>query len=138
MKFLIVETSPLSILIPLGPKKFASGSRFHSSLNVKDHVSQPYSTTGNNNNYLIFYMFLIDVFERSKCSFFLSCQKQEGRNTIGLKEKLIPAEVEDWIEGGSLIQSECNDVHFRNEDCTFCMFLSAITLQSQVTASFLT
>ena len=51
MQFLVVEPSPLSILIPLA-QIFASVSclnilRLRSSLNVRDHVSQPYSTTGN-------------------------------------------------------------------------------------------
>ena len=47
MKFLIVEISPLPILIPLGPKYSPQDPVFkylslHSSLNVRDHVSQPY------------------------------------------------------------------------------------------------
>ena len=49
MKFLIVEPSPFHILIPLGPKYSPQDHVFkylslHSSLNVRDHVSQPYST----------------------------------------------------------------------------------------------
>ena len=45
MKFLIVEPSPLPILIPLGPKysnqdPVLNTLSLHSSLNVRDHVSQ--------------------------------------------------------------------------------------------------
>ena len=52
MKFLIVEPSPLPFLIPLGPKyshqdPLSNTLSLDSSLNVRDHVSQPYSTTGN-------------------------------------------------------------------------------------------
>ena len=51
MKFLIVEFSLLPILIPLGPKyspqdAVSNALSLHSSLNVRTHVSQPYSTTG--------------------------------------------------------------------------------------------
>ena len=51
MKFLIVEPSPLSILISPGPKYslkilFSNTLSLDSSLNARDHVSQPYSTTG--------------------------------------------------------------------------------------------
>ena len=47
MKLLVVEPSPLPILIPLG-SKYSIGTLFsntlslRSSLNVRDHVSQPY------------------------------------------------------------------------------------------------
>ena len=52
MKFLVVEPSPHPILIHFGPKYspqllFSNTLRLHSSINVRDHVSQPYSTTGN-------------------------------------------------------------------------------------------
>ena len=63
MKFLIVEPSPLPILIPLGPIirlgiLFSNTLSLHSSLNVRDHISHPYSTTGNIivlNLYVIFF-----------------------------------------------------------------------------------
>ena len=47
MKFLIVELSPLPILIPLGPKYspqdlFSNSLSLDSSLNVRDHVSQQF------------------------------------------------------------------------------------------------
>ena len=52
--FLIVEPSPLLILTPLGSKYLPQDLIFkygtlslHSSLNVRDHVSQSYNTTGN-------------------------------------------------------------------------------------------
>ena len=52
IKFLIVEPSPFPILIPQGPDNylsilFSNTLNLHSSLIVRDHVSQPYSTTGN-------------------------------------------------------------------------------------------
>ena len=47
MKFLIVEPSPLPILIPLGPRiLFSNTLSLHPSLNVRDHASQPHSTAG--------------------------------------------------------------------------------------------
>jgi hypothetical protein len=54
MNFFIVEPSPLPILIPLCPIirlkiMFSNILSLHSSLNVRDHVSQPYSTTSNMN-----------------------------------------------------------------------------------------
>ena len=63
MKFLIVEPSPLPILIPLGPKiplriVFSNNLSLHSSLNVRDHVSQPYSTTGNS---IVLYILIIVI-----------------------------------------------------------------------------
>jgi hypothetical protein len=56
MKFLIVKKIP--ILIPLGPNilleiLFSYTLYLHSSFNVRDHVSQPYSTTG---DILLFYI----------------------------------------------------------------------------------
>ena len=52
MKFLIGEPSPLPILFFLIANNrlrilFSNTLSLHSSLNVRDHVSQPYSTTGN-------------------------------------------------------------------------------------------
>ena len=52
MKLLIVEPPPLPILIPLGSKyspqdQFSNTLSLGSSLNVRDHASKPYSTTGN-------------------------------------------------------------------------------------------
>jgi hypothetical protein len=53
IKFLIVESSLLPILIPLGPKYshqkilFSNIHILHSSLNIRDLVSQPYRTTSN-------------------------------------------------------------------------------------------
>ena len=49
MKFLIVEPSPLPIL--LGPNihlriLFSNTLSLDSSLNLRDHAAQPYSTTG--------------------------------------------------------------------------------------------
>jgi hypothetical protein len=51
MKFLIVEPSPLPIFIPniLLKILFSNNPSLRSSLNVRDHVSQPYSTTFNPN-----------------------------------------------------------------------------------------
>ena len=48
MKFIIMEPSPL-IIIPIEPKYLTQDSVFNtlslnSSFNVRDHVSQPYST----------------------------------------------------------------------------------------------
>ena len=66
MKFLTVESSPLPILIPLGPKYSPQDPVFkyvslHSSLNVGDYVSQPYSTTG---NFLVLYILIFQFLER--------------------------------------------------------------------------
>ena len=52
MKFLVVEPSLLPILILLGLKYslmilFSNTLSLDSSLNVRDHVSQPHSTAGN-------------------------------------------------------------------------------------------
>ena len=48
MKFLIVEPSPLPIPIPHHLRiLFSNTLSLYSSLNVRDYVSQPYSTTGN-------------------------------------------------------------------------------------------
>ena len=52
MKFLIVKPSPLPILMLLGPNirlrmLFLNTLSLHSSLNVRDHASYPYCTTGN-------------------------------------------------------------------------------------------
>jgi len=66
MKFLIVEPSPLPILIPLGPKysphdPVLNTLSLHSSLNVRDHVSQPYGTTG---NIIVLYILIFKFLER--------------------------------------------------------------------------
>ena len=50
MKFLFVEPSPLSIVIPLGSKYSSQDSvlntlSLYSSVNVRDHVSQLYDIT---------------------------------------------------------------------------------------------
>jgi hypothetical protein len=52
MKLLTVKLTPLPILIPLTHKYSPQGPvsnnlSLHSSLNVRDHVSQRYCTTGN-------------------------------------------------------------------------------------------
>ena len=65
--FLIVEPSTLPILIPLAPKYspqdlFSNTLSLHSSLNVRDHVSQPYSTTG---NIIVLYILIFKFLERS-------------------------------------------------------------------------
>jgi len=65
MKFLIVEPSPLPIL--LGPNirlriLFSNTLSLHSSLNVRDHVSQPYSTT---DNIIVLYILIFKFLERS-------------------------------------------------------------------------
>ena len=69
VKFLIVEPSPLPILIPLGPKYSPQDSVFKygtlsllCSLNVRDHASQPYSTTG---NIIVLYILILEFLERS-------------------------------------------------------------------------
>ena len=51
MKFFTMEHSPLPILSPIGHKThlrilFSNILSLRPSLNVKDYVSQPYSTTG--------------------------------------------------------------------------------------------
>ena len=67
MKFLIVEPSPLPILSLLGPNirlriLFSNTLSLDSSLNVRDHVSQPYSTTG---NIIVLYILIFKFLERS-------------------------------------------------------------------------
>ena len=65
---MIVETSPLPIRIPFGPKYAHQDPVFkypslHSSLNVRDHASQPYSTTG---NIIVLYILIFKFSERSR------------------------------------------------------------------------
>jgi hypothetical protein len=55
MNFLVVESPPFTILIPLGLNihlsiLFSKPLSLRFSLNVRDYVSGPYSTTGNNPN----------------------------------------------------------------------------------------
>ena len=48
MMFLDMKPSPLPVLIPLGPRNlFSNTLSLRPSLNVRDHASQPCSTTGN-------------------------------------------------------------------------------------------
>ena len=68
MKFLIVELSLLPIHIPFGPKYLPWDPVLNtlslcSSLNVRDHVSQPYSTTG---NITVLYILIFKFLERSR------------------------------------------------------------------------
>ena len=68
MKFLNVEPSPFPILIPLEPKHLPQDPVFkypglHLSLNVIDHVSQSYSTTG---NIIVLYILIFKCFERNR------------------------------------------------------------------------
>ena len=71
MNFLVVEPSPLPILIPLGPKcspqdPVSNTFNLRSFLNVRDHVSQPYSSDGN-----IFVLYiLLSYFNRKLSSRF--------------------------------------------------------------------
>ena len=63
MKFLLVEPSPLPIRILLGPNirlwiLFSSTLILHSSLNVRDHVSESHSTTGNIVLFILIFKFL--------------------------------------------------------------------------------
>ena len=68
MKFLIVQPSPLPILVSLDPKYSPRDPVFkalslHSSFNVRDHASQPYSTTG---NIIVLYISILKFLERSR------------------------------------------------------------------------
>ena len=42
---------------------FSNNLSLHSSLNVRDHISQPYSTTG---NIIVLYILIIKFLERSR------------------------------------------------------------------------
>ena len=63
----ITRTSQLPDLIPLKPNiclwiLFSNTLSLHSSLNVRDHVSQPYSTTGNT---IVLYILMFKFLQRS-------------------------------------------------------------------------
>ena len=65
--FLIVEPSVLPILIPLGPNirlrnLISNTLSLRSSLNVRDHVSQAYSTT---ENIIVLYILIKKFLEKS-------------------------------------------------------------------------
>ena len=68
MRFVIVEPTPLPILIPLGKKYspqdpvFFNTHSLDSSLNVRDHVLQPYNTTG---SIIVLYILIFKFIERS-------------------------------------------------------------------------
>ena len=68
MKFLVVESSPITILIPLEPKYSHRDPIFkylfslHSYLNVRDNVSQSYSTTS---NIIVLYILIFKFFRRN-------------------------------------------------------------------------
>ena len=65
MKFLIVEPSPLPILLDPNIRLrilFSNTLSLDSSLNVRDHVSQPHSTTGNT---IVLYILIFKFLERS-------------------------------------------------------------------------
>ena len=68
MKFLIVEPSPLPILIPLGPNiplriLFSNTLSLHSSLNTRNHVLQTYTTTS---NIVVLYLLIFKFLETSR------------------------------------------------------------------------
>ena len=65
MKFFIVEPSPYPILIPPGPNYSPQdpfSNTLYSCLNVRDHASQPYSTTGDS---IVLYILIFKSLERS-------------------------------------------------------------------------
>ena len=68
MKFLIVEPSPLTIRIPLGPIfrlriPFSNTFSLRYSLKVRNNASQPYSKTG---NVIVLYILIFKCLERSR------------------------------------------------------------------------
>jgi hypothetical protein len=68
INFRNVELSPLLILIPLGPKirlkiLFSNTLSLDSSLNERDHASQPYSTTC---NIIVLYILIFKFLERNQ------------------------------------------------------------------------
>ena len=92
MKFLIVEPSPFSIRIPFGPKYPPQHPVFkclsqHSSLNVRDHVSQTYSTTGNN---IVLYILILkdQVRESSTWPRFMCVVKMDVDQQAELKTQV--------------------------------------------------
>jgi hypothetical protein len=68
VKFITVEPSPLTNLIPLGPKYTSQDSVLNtlsllSSLNVRDNVLQTFNTTG---NIIVSYILICNFLGRSR------------------------------------------------------------------------
>ena len=87
MKFLIMEPSPLPILMPFGPKyspQFLNTLSLLNSLNVRDHVSQKYS---NNWRYYCFIYFNFQILReksRSLINYKYYCIWHSGKVTAYL------------------------------------------------------